>query len=428
MENKKEIFKILIKEFEEFKIDRILKRQIGIPLNTSKIITVSGPRRCGKTFYFYQLINELKNKFSREIIVYINFEDDRILPLNFKELDLLVEAYFELYPEVKDKNFFLFLDEIQNIENWEVFVRRIYDKEKVKLFVTGSSSKLLSQEIATSLRGRTLNYKLYPLNFSEFLSFKGVKIDKHFEYSRQKYTVKKLLDEYINYGGFPEVVLDSADLKRSILKNYYELVIYRDIVERYSIRNINFLKSLIRYLFTNVSNIFSIKSYYISILKEFKISWETVLEYISYLEEIELIYLVPIFSYSLKVQQVNPKKLYVLDNGLRNVVSFKFSSDEGRLVENVVFNRLKEMGFEVYYWKGKGEVDFVFIQNNKLTAINVSYTDSLNSREAESLLEFKNVYKKSVKDMIIITKDTEKVENSIVYIPLWKWLLIWAGG
>jgi len=424
MENKKEIFKILIKEFEEFKIDKVFKRKLSIPLNTNKIITISGPRRCGKTFYFYQLINELRNKYPIERIVYINFEDDRILPLNFKELDLLIESYFELYPEIKDKDFFLFLDEIQNIDNWEIFVRRIYDKEKVKLFVTGSSSKFLSKEIATSLRGRTLNYKLYPLNFAEFLSFKGVEVDKHFEYSKQKYIIKKLLDEYINYGGFPEVVLDSSNLKRDILKNYYELVIYKDLVERYSIRNINFLKSLMRYLLTNMSNIFSIKSYYNIASKEFRISWDTVLEYISYLEEIELIYLVPIFSYSLKVQQVNPKKLYVIDNGLRNVVSFKFSGDEGRLVENVVFNRLKEMGFEVYYWKRKGDVDFVYMNKNKLTAINVSYADSLNKREVESLLEFKDVYKKSVEKLIIITKDTQKIENDVVYVPLWKWLLM----
>ena len=424
MENKKEIFKILIKEFEEFKINKVFKRKLSIPLNTNKIITISGPRRCGKTFYFYQLINELRNKYPIERVVYINFEDDRILPLNFKELDLLIEAYFELYPEIKDKDFFLFLDEIQNIDNWEIFVRRIYDKEKVKLFVTGSSSKFLSKEIATSLRGRTLNYKLYPLNFDEFLSFKGVEVDKHFEYSKQKYIIKKLLDEYINYGGFPEVVLDSSNLKRDILKNYYELVIYKDLVERYSIRNINFLKSLMRYLLTNMSNIFSIKSYYKIASKDFRISWETVLEYISYLEEIDLIYLVPIFSYSLKVQQVNPKKLYVIDNGLRNVVSFKFSGDEGRLVENVVFNRLKEMGFEVYYWKRKGEVDFVYMNKNKLTAINVSYANSLNNREVESLLEFKSVYKKSVEKLIIITKDTQKIENDIVYVPLWKWLLM----
>jgi predicted AAA+ superfamily ATPase len=424
MENKKEIFKILIKEFEEFKIDKVFKRKLSIPLNTNKIITISGPRRCGKTFYFYQLINKFRNKYPIERIVYINFEDDRILPLNFKELDLLIEAYFELYPEIKDKDFFLFLDEIQNIDNWEIFVRRIYDKEKVKLFVTGSSSKFLSKEIATSLRGRTLNYKLYPLNFDEFLIFKGVEVDKHFEYSKQKYIIKKLLDEYINYGGFPEVVLDSTNLKRNILKNYYELVIYKDLVERYSIRNINFLKSLMRYLLTNMSNIFSIKSYYKIASKDFRISWETILEYISYLEEIDLIYLVPIFSYSLKVQQVNPKKLYVIDNGLRNVVSFKFSGDEGRLVENVVFNRLKEMGFEVYYWKRKGEVDFVYMNKNKLTAINVSYADSLNKREVESLLEFKSVYKKSVEKLIIITKDTQKIENDIVYVPLWKWLLM----
>jgi len=424
MEDKKEAFKILIKEFEELKAEKVLERDINIPLDTNKIITISGPRRVGKTFYFYQLINKSRNLLPNEGIVYINFEDDRILPLSFTDLNLLLEAYFELYPEDKDKRLFLFFDEIQNIVNWEVFVRRVYDKENLRIFITGSSSKLLNHEIATSLRGRTLNYKLYPLNYNEFLRFKGISVDKNFEYSRQRYVIKKLLDEYINYGGFPEVVLDVVNLKKGILKNYYELVIYRDLVERYTIRNVNFLKALIKYLLTNVSTLFSVNSYYKSVSKEYKVSRETILEYISYLEEIELIKLVPIFSFSLKVQQVNPRKVYVLDNGLRNVVSFKFSQDEGRLVENTVFNRLKELGLEIYYWKGKGEVDFVVFQNDKFTAINVSYSNLINEREINGLLEFKNNFKESVVKMIVITKDVEKSEKDIAYIPLWKWLLM----
>ena len=174
--NKKDVFKLVIKEFHEFKFPEIKERDLIWPLKTNKIITLSGPRRSGKTYYFYQIIKNLTKKIDLSRIIYINFEDDRLFPLNLTDLNNLLEAYFELYPDNKGKNIYCFFDEIQNIKNWELFIRRIYDKEKVKIFLTGSSSKLLSQEIATSLRGRTLNYQMWPLSFKEFLKFKNIAI------------------------------------------------------------------------------------------------------------------------------------------------------------------------------------------------------------------------------------------------------------
>ncbi len=213
------------------------------------------------------------------------------------------------------------------------------------------------------------------------------------------------------------------ELRAPILKNYHDLIIYRDLVERFSIRNIQLLKDIIKFLITNVANTFSINAYYHSLLPHYHISRETILEYLSYLEEIELIQFVPIFSDSLKVQQVNPKKIYTIDNGLRNAVSFRFSQDEGRLVENLVFQQLVRLGLDVYYWKKKGEVDFVIEENGELTAMNVSYGRVLDKREINGLLEFKNTYKKLVRDLIIITNDLEKNQDGIKYIPLWKWLI-----
>lgn len=423
MQEKKELFKVLIKEFHESKIPGVIRRDLLLPIKSKKIITVAGPRRAGKTFYFYQLITEIKQRIPFERILYINFEDDRILPLLLKDMNSLLEAYFELYPEIKENEFFLFLDEIQNIEGWEFFVRRIYDKENVNIYITGSSSKLLSREIATSLRGRTLSYKIYPLSFKEFLRFKGIEVMPDFAYSKVRFKIKQLLTEYINFGGFPEVVLGSQDLKLSILRNYYDLVIYRDLVERFAIRNLRLLKDMVKFLLTNVSTLFSINAYYRSLWPQYHVSRETIQEYLSYLEEIELLHIVPMFSYSVKVQQVNPKKIYAIDNGLRNAVSFRFSRDEGRLVENLVFQQLMRLGFPIYYWKNDGEVDFVVKENNKLKAINVSYGQVIDKREIKGLLEFKNTFKKIVKDLIIITRDLEKVEDGIKYIPLWKWLL-----
>ena len=313
-----------------------------------------------------------------------------------------------------------------------MFIRRIYDKEKIRIFITGSSSKLLGRELATSLRGRTLNYQIFPLSFKEFLRFKNVKISKDFEYSKARFNIKKLFQEYVIFGGFPEVVLEKKELKLQILKNYYDLTIYRDLVERFSIRNSEFLKILTKYLLTNFSAQFSINSYYKSLEKPLKISKETVLEYLSCLQEIELVYLIPIFSYSLKIQQVNPKKNYVIDNGLRNAVSFRFSEDFGRLLENLIFIELKRQEKEVYYYKGKNECDFVVKDDLKISDI-IQVTKDLNKknqvRELGGLIEVAQKY--DLKQGLILTEDqedefVEKIDKQKIKIkvkPIWKWLL-----
>jgi predicted AAA+ superfamily ATPase len=421
----KEAFKYIIKEFHESARPDFIERQLVIP-DTTKVISLVGPRRAGKTFYFYQLIhNLLKNNIDPTLILYINFEDDRILPLQSSDLNEILEAYYELYPENTGKMLYLFFDEIQNVENWEVFIRRIDDTKNAKIYITGSSSKLLSQEIATSLRGRTLSYHMYTLGFEEFLRMKQVILDKDFEYTEKRYLVKNLFNEYLYSGGYPEVVLESEEMRRDILKNYFKLIIYRDIVERFSIRNTTLLKNLLKYLITNISTQFSVNAYYRAVKNDIAVSKETIIEYLSHLEDINLIYLVPFFSYSLKRQQVNPRKVYCADNGLRNAVSFRFSKDEGRLAENLVFLELKRRGEELYYWKSRGEVDFVFSDDeNLITALNVSYTDMLAERETNSLLEFKEEFGTKVKELILLTEDTDKVEGGIRYVPLWKWMLV----
>jgi uncharacterized protein len=421
---KKHKFKYIINEFQEYKLPKIISRDLILP-KTNKIVTLVGNRRSGKTFYFYQLITELLNsKINKNQILYVNFDDDRLYPLELSDLDDLLESYYELFPQNKNKIKYFFLDEIQNIKNWELFVRRINDKENIKLYLTGSSSKLLSQEIATSLRGRTLTSYLYTLNFKEFLEFKGAKFNKEDIYSSKRYNLQKLFIEYLNDGSFPEVVLENQ-IKKEILNNYYDMFIYKDLVERYSIRNTDLLKKLSQYLLTNISNLFSVSSYYKLINSENGVSKETIHEYLSYLKEINLIFTVSIYSYSLKQQQVNPSKIYAIDNGLRNAVSFKFSEDEGRLAENLVFVELKRKQKETYYWKGKGEIDFVIKhKDNSIDLINVCYGDEIPKREIDSLYEFTEKHPKlKINKRIIFTKDIDKKDKSVEYIPLWKWLL-----
>jgi predicted AAA+ superfamily ATPase len=315
---------------------------------------------------------------------------------------------------------------VQNVPGWEVYVRRLYDRGDLKLFLTGSSSKMLSKELATSLRGRTLSFYLYPLDFREYLAFRGIEPVRDFEYSKQRFELKKLFEEYLYEGGFPEVVLEAPELRKKILQDYFEMMIYRDLVERYSVRNTTLLKALTKYLVTNIGNPFSVTSYYKAIKQEQEVSKGTLLEYLSYLEDISLVYFLPLFSYSLKAQTVNPKKVYCLDNGLRNAVSFTFSKDEGRLAENLVFLELMRREKEVYYWKNGGEVDFVVKEkDNSLTAANVTYSYSIAEREVSALKKFseEEEFAPQIKELILLTKDTENTENGITYIPLWKWML-----
>lgn len=422
---KKELFKYLIKEFHERNLPEIYPRTLEIP-ETRKIISLIGARRIGKTSYFFQMIRKLEASLGRKKILYINFEDERILPLDVKDLNFILDAYYELYPENVDQELYLFFDEVQNIPGWEVFVRRLYDRGNLKIFLTGSSSKMLSKELATSLRGRTLAFYLYPLDFREYLTFRGVEPVRDFEYSKQRFELKKLFEEYLYEGGFPEVVLEAPELRTKILQDYFEMMIYRDLVERYSVRNTTLLKTLTKYLITNIGSPFSVTSYYRAIKQEQEVSKGTLLEYLSHLEDISLVYFLPLFSYSLRAQAINPKKVYCLDNGLRNAVSFTFSKDEGRLAENLVFLELMRREKEVYYWKNGGEVDFVVKEkDNSLTAINVTYSDSIAEREVSALKKFsgEEEFVPRIKELILLTKDTEKTENGITYIPLWKWML-----
>ncbi|WP_319507190.1 ATP-binding protein [uncultured Methanolobus sp.] len=418
--DKKAAFKQIIKEFHEKKLPETYSRELKIA-DTRKIVSIIGSRRSGKTFYFYELIKGIRKNADVSQTLYINFEDDRIMPLELSDLNYTIEAYFELYPENMGKTLYFFFDEIQNITGWEIFVRRIHDTTDTRIFVTGSSSKLLSKEIATSLRGRTIPFYLYPLGFGEYLHFKGIDLEKDWEYGKKRYPVKKMFGEYMRWGGFPEIALEDETLSQNILKNYYEMFIYRDLMERFSIRNINLLKGLAAYLLTNISNLFSVNSYYRSVKENTQVSKETVAEYVSHLEDIGLIWQVPFFSHSLKSQQVNPRKIYCIDQGLRGAVAFQFSKDTGRLAENITFIELKRRNYDVYYWKGKKEVDFIArSEDGKLQAINVSYTNDINPRETEGLHEFSKI---NDAELILLTEDIEKEEDGISFVPLWKWLL-----
>ena len=412
-----QILEILATWKKKIKKKVLYDRAITDKLNSligKEVLDMIGIRRSGKSSAIFLLIKKL------------NLEDDDFLYVNFEDPAFIGEYSVELLEKIWDtyrtrinpkKKPYIFLDEVQLIPNWELWAREIRDLEGAYIFVTGSSAKLMGREFGTSLTGRHISTTVYPLSFKEFLDFKDISLDKRNLYG-SKDLINNKLHAYMVSGGFPENALNE---NKELLVNYFEDILYRDIILRHDIRDAKSLRNIAVFCLTNMTNYIS----YNSLRKQFSLSLDTVKSYLSMMEEAFLIFSVPAFSYSLKFQENSPKKLHTIDNGLRNAVSFKFSKDTGKLAENAVFVELKRQGKEVYYWKGDNEVDFLIRNKDQsLSAINVCFSDKIDERELKGLVEVKKKFKGKVKELIIITKDTEKKEKAIKYIPLWRWLLV----
>ncbi len=428
---KKEVFKHLIVDFQNRDLSNIHPRDIEIPLNSNKIITLIGVRRSGKTSVMYSLIQRLRSQYPTENIVYINFEDDRLFPLELKDLNLLLEGFFELYPAKKKEHVYFFFDEIQNILNWEKFIRRIYDSENCSLFITGSSSKLLAREIATALRGRTINYEIYPLSFREFLKFKN--IEKQLYSSKSKSEIHHALQEYMFKGGFPELVHLEKVQAIKILQEYIDLIMYKDIIDRFSVSNTFLLKRMIQFCFNNIANHFSENKLYHDFYSEgFNCSKNTVHEYLSYLQEAFAVFTVPFYSHSIRKQWRNSKKMYCIDVGFKPATTYMLSPDTGRVIENIVFLHLKRKASDIYYFKKTHEVDFYYQIDGKSFLTNVCFdleSKKTKRREVEGVSEAMKTF--GLKESTIISlSDTETIQTDngkVKVIHLADWLLMGDG-
>ncbi len=386
-----------------------------------EITIITGVRRSGKSTLMYQMIDHLLEEGTDpEQILFVNMEDKKLAK---DSLDDIYQCYRENLN--LDKKSYIFLDEIHRKDGWESWIRKKYDlKTDDKFVISGSCSYLLKKEYSTILTGRNLTFEVFPLSFEEFLLFKNIRIDKSkikrgIFLEGTKFSVLKCLSEYLNNGGFPEILLKQEEYKTRMLEQYFDDILYKDIVDRYNL-NAQKTKDFALFLMTNFTNAVSLRN----VRNSLKLSYDTIKDYLSHYKESFLFFTLDHFSYSFKEQKTLASKIYCIDNGLRNAVSFKFSKDKGKLAENTVFIELERRQKDVYYWKNKREVDFVVKnRDNSLSAINVSYTDEIKEREIEALLEFKKEFK-NVKDLMILTKDKEKKRQDITFIPLWKWLLI----
>ena len=399
-----------------------IHRELEVPKREDKVISIIGPRRAGKTYYFYQLLRE-----SKKNSLYLNFEDTRLMDITFKEIRDLTRFYTEITGNVPTT---LFFDEIQNVKNWEIAIRELLDIQHYNLFVTGSSSKLLSKEIATQLRGRTFSYLLLPFSFREFLKAKNVSTEHLTMDETAK--IRNLLRNYLEFGGFPEVVLEETEKER-ILKEYFEMILFKDIVERHKLKNISLARFLLFFCLQNFSKEFSINKI-IKSLKSQKFGKNTLYTYIDKIQDSVVLFVLNRFSQKVYQRERWPKKIYLCDTGLTKVV--RFSEDIGKLMENTVFLELlrltnKKPLLEIYYWKNhqQAEVDFILKEGTKIQKlIQVTYAsskDEVEKREIKSLLKASEQIK--CKDLLTITwnyEDTSKINNKIIkFTPLWKWLL-----
>jgi predicted AAA+ superfamily ATPase len=318
-------------------------------------VTLIGPRRAGKTSVCYQLIKNLRATMPTDRLLYVNFEDDRFFPAELTDMDMLLEAYYAMYPANKESLVYFFFDEVQEVPQWEKFVRRLSDQENCRIYLTGSSSKLLSQELATALRGRTLTYEIFPLSFAEFLRFNHTGYDN--DSSKGRAVLQHQLQAYMRQGGFPELVFLEEPFHRPTINEYINLMIYKDLMERFSLRNPHLLKYLLKYYLVNMANPLSINRVYNDLRSQgYALSKNTVYEYTSYLEEAFVVFRVSRWSTSVRQQAINPDKLYVVDQAFKYAMSD--ADDEGRILENMVFMALRRLGLMPDYFMDKQEVDF----------------------------------------------------------------------
>jgi len=399
----KDLFNKKLKIVERAIPDNILK--------SPKIVVITGVRRCGKSTLLRQLSATLKGGN------YFNFEDERLIDFTYNDFNNLLEAFLELNPS--DKVFFF--DEIQEIYGWEKFVRRIFE-DGYKVFVTGSNARLLSSEISTSLTGRNLRLELLPFSFKEYLLMHDFVLKQNYT-TKEKAFISNFVREYLAYGGFPEVILTKDKEELNLI---YQDIIIKDLLVRFKIRDTKAFRELALYLLSNCSKKMSLNN--LKTLLSFSTTTK-VKNYVDFLSEAYLFFLVPKYDVSIKKQIINDKKVYVIDTGLINTVAFQFTENRGRILENAVFLELKRNKKEIFYFADTSECDFLIRSNNRITAaiqVSVSLANpKTQKRELDGLLAAMNKF--GLKHGLIITETEEKLwtiaGKKIRIIPLWKFLL-----
>lgn len=431
----KPIFKQLIADFQEATLPEVTPRDVHfpeLPSMVKKAYVLIGMRRSGKTWAMYQHIHALINSsVSKKHILYLDFSDDRLSSLTSHDLQDLLLAYYELNPEVStDTKVYFFLDEIHEVDSWENFIRRLINTDSITVYLSGSSAKMLSKEIATTLRGRTIVREIFPFSFKEYLRHYEVHYSKNLS-THQKATMNHHLQKYLYYGGFPETLNLSENLYRELLQGYMDVVLYRDIIERYQVSNTLALKQFLNYCLQNSAKLLSVHKLY-NIFKSlgYSVGKSSLYEYSTYLNDSYCLLTVPAYHFSLKKSSLKPKKIYPIDTGLITAYTIKSDYEESARLETAVFLQLRRKYSTIFYYRtaSNKEIDFLVLENNQffLYQVCLSLSDAkTKAREINALLEASKEL--PVEKAYVITLEDEYDEvvdsHTIHVMPLWKFLL-----
>ena len=429
----KTIIREIIADFHRRELPAYIPRLYDLACPENKVRCLTGIRRSGKTFIFYQLIHDLLAQgIDKQRIFYMNFEDERLLPISSSDLSVILNLYYEMFPAHKTQKVYMFFDEIQNVPNWEKFIRRMQDNEKAQINLTGSSSQFLSREIATALRGRTLSFEIFPFSFAEYLSYKNIAGD---DYSSQgRALIANAFAAFLHAGGFPEIAGCAEELRLKILQEYFNLILYKDVLERYKIRNHSLVKYLLKFLLANNANPFSVPKFYDDVKSQgYKCSKDTLHNYLYYLEEAYCFSQTPIFSESLRKRQVNNRKIYTIDHGLVTAMTSTRSYNTGRLLETMVYNHLRRKydREQIFYYKTSAgyEIDFVTQKRGQVTELVqvCAQLDDTSTKERETRAALAAMQELKLAHATIITRDETDTlveqRKTLHIIPFYRWAI-----
>lgn len=395
-----------------------------------KALAFIGIRRAGKTYLCYQKIGELERSgVLRDRILYLNFEDDRLFGFQLSDFQTLLEIFYADRPDKKDERCHFFFDEIQNVPDWERFVRRVMDTEDASVFLTGSSAKMLSAELATSLRGRALPREVFPYSFQEYLRVHAPDLNAARPGSRTRLHLQQAAGNYLQNGGFPEVQTLPAHRRREIIQSYVDAVVLRDVIERHRVSNVEVLRALLHHLLSAPTTRFSVHKLYQDLKSRgHRLGKDDLYAFVRHLGDAYLLFPLPLWTRSEAKRQINPKKIYLTDNGILDAYSTGQTRDQGAFLENLVFLQLRRQGLEPgYYLTKKGhEVDFVWTQDGHhhlIQACASLESPATRERELHALAAAADELPNARCHIITLAEEETLTDPPLQVLPLWKFLL-----
>ena len=430
---KKDVIKSLIAiKQSEIPFD-VIERDVQLPIDRKKIITIPGVRRCGKSTLMEIAINNLvQSGVARERILWLGFDDERLRNMTSEELDEVVTSYMEMFPDIAIMETYMFFDEIQLIKDWEYFVLRLYKTYCKNIYVCGSNATMLSRELSSALRGYPLEYETYPLSFNEYCRFKEISTNSYLEQDRARLRIA--FEAYNQESAFPEIVLTPSKSEQlKLLHGYFDTMLLKDLAEHYKISNISVVRYFVKRIMANLTKPTSINAIYKDIKSQgLKVGKDDLYLWANYICDIFMFVRISKYDRSLVKEQKSLDKYYCIDNGLRGAVLMPQSDDNGKKLENTVFmqlNRMKLPSDKIYYYQGNSECDFVLQRGDSVVQlIQVTWdmaNENTRERELTGILEASLAT--GCNNLLIVTKEEEttitREGKQINVMPAWKWLL-----